>query len=429
MRRLLCSALLSTALLTTVLAAAPAATGATKTVDRGPTTMLGGAKAGLAGGRDLAYAGGRLYTLDDATVRVFAPGASGNTAPQRTIDLDLPSGQHSWSIAVGDDGTTYVLTSNDALTSSTILVYAAGASGAAGHLSIGNGSLGLMSPIDIAERDGGFALLDNDSNAIFFYAQSGMGAPVAVGGIDAGSSTQTQIFGPSTIDTAPDGRLVVRGADWVSVFAADAQGDVAPTQYLQGDQTMIGVPLGAGLDTRGDLYLATVDAYGADPGNPRVLRFDPGATGNVAPAGVLAGARTGLGLPYLEVLPSGSIAVASFETTTYTFDGAIRFFRPLGPYAAPGRPTKLTASGKKAAPRRTVTWKPAAADSDVPVTAYAVKVTCRGKVKLDRTLPAKTRSVTVRLGTFRRGACVATVRASNEVGSGAVAKARFAVRR
>ncbi|MFC6345263.1 hypothetical protein ACFP8W_24985, partial [Nocardioides hankookensis] len=238
-------------------------TAATKTVDRGPTSTVVGAKTGLAGSRDLAYAGGRLYALDDAAVRVFAPGASGNATPQRTIDLDLPSGQHSWSIAVGDDGTTYVLTSNDELTSSTIFIYAAGASGAAGHVSVVNGVLGLMSPIDIAERDGGFAVLDNDSNAIFFYSQSGGGAPVEVGGIDAGSGTQTQIFGPSTIDTAPDGRLVVRGADWVSVFAADADGDVFTTQYLQGVQTMIGVPLGAGLDTRGDLYLATADAYGA----------------------------------------------------------------------------------------------------------------------------------------------------------------------
>jgi len=165
-----------------------------------------------------------------------------------------------------------------------------------------------------------------------------------------------------------------------------------------------------------------------------VLASAPAATAATktvdrGPTTTLAGARTGLGLPYLDVLPSGSVAVASFETATYTFDGAIRFFRPLGPYAAPGKPTKLSATGRKTAPRRTVTWKPASADADVPVTAYAVKVTCRGRVKLDQTLPARTRSATVRLGAFRRGACVATVRASNEVGSGAVAKTRFAVRR
>ncbi len=429
MRRPLATALITSLLLAGSTGVASAVAPAPKVVDRGPSSVLTGASTHLLGGRDLAYAGGRLYTLDDDTVRVFAPGASGNAAPQRSIQVDVPDGQHGFAIAVGADGTTYVLTSDDDLTSSTVFVFAPGAHGAAPSRSVTNAALGLVSPIDIAERPGGFTLLDNDSNAIFYYAVGASGAPTEAGGIDAGSSTQTRIFGPSTIDTAPDGRLVVRGGDWVSVFARGAQGDVAPLQYLQGSRTRIGAPFGAGLDAAGDLYLATADSWSSTPGHPRVLRFARGASGDTAPVGVLTGGRTGLGLSYLEVLPSGAFAVAAFDPSTQRFDGRVRTFRPLGPYAAPGRPRALRALGKASAARRTLTWAAAVSDADVPLTGYAVRVTCRGKVRLAKVVAPRTRSVALRLGKVRKGRCAATVRARNEVGYGTAATTTFRVRR
>jgi hypothetical protein len=72
---------------------------------------------------------------------------------------------------------------------------------------------------------------------------------------------------------------------------------------------------------------------------------------------------------------------------------------------------------------------------DVPVTAYAVKVTCKpagqrkAAVELTKTLPASARTVVVPLGKLKRGSCTATVKARNEIGHGPVAKAKFSVKR
>lgn len=437
-RRLLTPGLTAGLTLSLVAAGSPTiAASAVKVVDRPPTSTVTGAATHTDALRDLAYAGGRLYTLDDDTVRVFAPGASGNAVPQRTIDVDVPDGQHGWAIAVGTDGTTWVLTSDDDLTSSTVLRYEAGASGAAVPTTVDNTELGLVSPLDIAERPTGFALLDNDSNSIRFLQLPAGGDAVEVGGIEAGSGTQTQIFGPSSIETAPDGRLVVTGQDWVSVFAAGAEGDVAPLQYVQGAATRIGITLGAGLDSRGNLYVGSADSWSVGA-HPRVLRFAPGATGDVAPATVLTGTRTGLTLPYVETLPAGGVVLANFDPSAGYLEGPVATYRPLGPYAAPARPTGLKVTGKKQ--KRRVTWQPAAVDADVPVTGYTVRATCvwkstkgkknkKSRIVRVLNLRASVRTAVVKVPKARRVSCTVAVVARNEVGSSPAASTRFVVRR
>lgn len=432
MRRLVSAALTAALASTLAVASSSAASAATLTVDRGPSTSLDGPH--VAGTRDVAVAGGRTYLLGASTVKVFAAGASGAAAPQRTILLNVPGGQAPVSIAVGSDGTTYVLTGDGGLSAATLFVYGASASGAAVPSSAtSNVSLGIDQPIDIAERPGGLAVLDNDSNEIFFLQQAGSGLPTKIGGIDAGSNTRTRIFGPTSIDTAPDGRLVVTGADWVSVFAANAQGDVAPQQYLQGARTRIGITIGAGLDSHGNLYVGSADSW-ENGAHSRVLRFDRGATGDLAPATVLAGARSGLKLPFVEVLPGGGILRSNVDLDAGGLTGPIGTYRAFGPYAAPAATTRLKASGKARAAKRTLSWRAAAVDADVPVTGYAVKVTCKAKGNkarkvLARSLPASARAVKVKLGKVRKASCTATLSARNALGSGATTRTRFTVKR
>lgn len=429
MRRLLTAALTTSLATALAVVSAPAATAATRTVDRGPSSSLTGAH--VVGVRDLAVAGGRTYLLTADTVKVFAAGASGAAAPQRTIDVDPDPGQEGRAIAVGRDGTIFVLTTTPDLGESWIGRFDTSATGSTWA---DNVAFGLDSPLDLAERpDGSIAVLDNDSNTIAFFGFPQFGQPQPRGRIEAGSNTRTRIFGPSAIDTAPDGRLVVTGTDWVSVFAANATGDVAPQQYLQGARTRIGIPLGAGLDARGNLYVGSADSWESGR-NSRVLRFDRGATGDVSPATVLAGARSGLSRPYVETLPAGGFVRANFDAASGIFAGPVSSYRALGPYVAPAAPTGLKATGKARAAKRALTWRPAVADADVPVTSYAVQVTCKPtgkktKVVLTRTLPASTRKVVVTLGKVRKGSCTATLSARNAVGTSAIARTRFTVRR
>lgn len=444
MRRLLTLAL-STSLAVAGLASASATAAApTKAVDRPPTSAVSGAQVGAI--HDLAYAGGRLYTLDADTVRVFAPGAAGDAVPQRTVPVDPDPGQEGRALAVGADGTIFVLASSDDGLASTVYRFETNGAGSA---SFDNASVDLVSPIDIAERPGGIALLDNDSNAVFFFGFAQNGQPTPAGGIDAGSNTQTQIFGPSAIDTAPDGRLVVSGQDWVSVFAATANGDVAPQQRLQGPSTRIGITLGAGLDARGNLYVGSADSWAAHT-RPRVLRFPAGATGDVAPLAVLGGAQAALSLPFVEVAPTGDVLVADADLEAGHLSGPVRTYRAFGgPYAVPGSPAALRVSGKAKAAKRTLAWGAATVDVDVPVTGQSVTVTCkvapkakpkgegkgakkpkaRTKVVLRQELAAATRSVTVRLGKVRKARCSVALTARNEVGTSAAATSRFTVRR
>lgn len=442
MRRLLTLAL-STSLAVTGLASASAAA-ATKVVDRPPTSAVSGAQVGAI--HDLAYAGGRLYTLDADTVRVFAPGAAGDAVPQRTVPVDPEPGQQGRALAVGADGTIFVLASSEDGLASTVYRFEANG---AGSTSFDNAYVDLVSPIDIAERPGGIALLDNDSNAVFFYGFAQNGQPTPAGGIDAGSNTQTQIFGPAAIDTAPDGRLVVSGQDWVSVFAASANGDVAPQQRLQGPSTQIGITLGAGLDAQGNLYVGSADSWAAHT-RPRVLRFSPSATGDVAPLAVLGGAQTALSLPFVEVAPTGDVLVVDADIEAGHLTGPVRTYRAFGgPYAVPASPAALRVSGKAKAAKRTLAWGGATVDADVPVTGQRVTVTCkvapqakpkgkgkgakkpkaRTKVVLRQELAAATRSVTVRLGKVRKARCSVVLTARNEVGTSAAATSRFTVRR
>ncbi len=179
-------------------------------------------------------------------ITAYAPGASGNDAPRRTISgvlnfalwtgLDGPVG-----VALDDTGSLYVANSNG----SSITVYAPGARGIAAPLRTIRGAL------------------------------TGLGTPVGV-----------------TLDAA--GRLYVSnyGANSITVYAPGATGNVAPLRTISGTLTGLSSPAGVALDADGRLYVSN---YGANS----ITVYAPGAIGNVAPLRAIRGASTRLNAPFL----------------------------------------------------------------------------------------------------------------------------------
>ena len=81
----------------------------------------------------------------------------------------------------------------------------------------------------------------------------------------------------------------------VTVYAAGATGNAAPIQTISGNATTLVDPTGVAVDAAGNIYVA--DAYGGGTGHGAVDVFAAGANGNVAPTTTVRGAGTGLYSP------------------------------------------------------------------------------------------------------------------------------------
>ncbi|MEO9325024.1 hypothetical protein ABFT23_16135 [Nocardioides sp. C4-1] len=426
-----------------LLSTLPAAEAAAPTirVDRAPV-VISGAATGITAAVDVdTDPSGRIYVLTPDAVRVFAPGARGNATPVRSVSLGFAATRSAARLAVDEAGWIYVISRDGGVDPEVTVVRPAAATPPVTYAA---GDLGLGTPLDLTAVGSQVAIVDNDSNAVEFYDLRS-GDTVRERYLAAGSDTATQIFEPQAIDADPAGRIVLSGRNWVSVFAAGADSTntpgLAPQRYLAGSRTGLGsdadrYTTGVGLDRRGAIVVGTTEFYvlpdTLEPRfrNQRILAFAPGATGNATPTAVLAGTRSGLGdLSGLDLGPTGSLVTNRADMATQAYTAAVSVHRPLGPYTAPARVTGLKVSGGKKAARRTVSWRPAVANSDVPVRSYAVRVTCAGSVKLARTIPAGRRAATVALGRTKRATCTVKVTASNAIGVGPVASTTFRVKR
>ncbi|GAA5150690.1 hypothetical protein GCM10023340_28280 [Nocardioides marinquilinus] len=385
-------------------------------------------------------AAGRLYVLDGDRVKVYASSARGSATPLRTVDLsrDLPVGQTGLLLAAADDGVVTVLggESFDAIydgvqDETVVVVRTDGAT-----TSFTTEQLGLEQPNAMAAVGDEVAVVDNNTNGIdVFDLRGGLTTPVR--SLPGGG--RTGLVQPTVVDADELGRLVVGGYQvdgdgprpWVAVFAPGADGDVAPRRYLTGPRTrLIDYPTGVATDRAGNVW---VGSYGE--GGTNVARFAPGTTGDVAPAAVLAGPRTGLGAfaATVDVLPDGRLATVAYEPSSETAPPApasrVLVHRPLGPYAVPARPGRVTVGGQRSAATRTIRWTAAGTNPDTPVRGQRVVVRCGGVERLRKDVGPGARSLTWRAGSVRRATCSAAVVARNVYGQGAARSVTFRVER
>lgn len=132
----------------------------------------------------------------------------------------------------------------------------------------------------------GSALFEFEANA------AGNAAPIA-----EISGANTDLGNPTSLSLDAAGNIWVSDLEngpKILEFRAGANGDPAPIATLAGAKTHITETYGIWLDPQSDLILGNV---GTAPDPDRLIRFAPGAKGNVAPTQNIVGSKTGIDAP------------------------------------------------------------------------------------------------------------------------------------
>jgi hypothetical protein len=275
-----------------------------------PARTISGSNTGLDAPSFIALdAAGRLYVSNAGnTITVYAAGATGNATPTATIagsDTGFTGG-----IALDAAGQLYVANSLNCDFSdchdASITVYAAGATGNPTPTATIHGSnTGLYDPSGIA-LDGAGRLYVANGQSITVYAAGATGNATPIATIQG---TNTGLYYPAGIALDATGRLYVAnpvgpllpscGPGSIAVYAAGANGNATPIATIEGSNTGLNTPAGIALDAAGRLYVASpgFGGCGSTSRSNTVTVYTPGATGNVAPTGRIAGSNTGLNLP------------------------------------------------------------------------------------------------------------------------------------
>lgn len=265
--------------------------------DVAPSVTIAGASTGLDQPQGVVRdATGRLYvtTFNPPGVRVFAGGANGNVVPIRVITGTNTHLGQAIGLAIDATGRLYVSTGGD-----TIMIYAAGATGNVAPVAMIAGSnTSLSGPYAIAfDATGRLYVANVLTSRITIYAQNASGnmAPV-----DTIVGASTQLNGPVGLGFDAGRRLYVSNANGTSpnhritVYGAGASGNASPIAIIMGANTGLDQPVGIAVEPSGKLYVASA-AFGSH--QYKVTVYAAGANGNVAPTATIAGPTTALSAP------------------------------------------------------------------------------------------------------------------------------------
>jgi 6-phosphogluconolactonase (cycloisomerase 2 family) len=145
-----------------------------------------------------------------------------------------------------------------------------------------------------------------DCNSIVAYPAGATGNVAPIRTI-AGSHTHISAASGIALDAL--GKIYVANITYsqtsdVAVFAAGANGNVPPTQLLEGANTELDGPEGLALDSRGHIYVSNT------AGNS-ITVYAAGANGNRTPIRTITGSSTGLDHPEQLVVTGRIIIVAN----------------------------------------------------------------------------------------------------------------------
>ncbi len=227
------------------------------------------------------------------SITVYAPGATGDITPIRTIAGSATTLSDPSDVAFDGSDNLYVANFRGGPFPGvgTILEFAAAADGnVAPIVTIGGPHTGLSLPNALTLDGMGNIYVANfergpcgPSGSVTVYAQGASGdiAPIfSIGG------DKTGLNGPLGIALDSSGKIYVANQqNSVTVYAAGAHGNVAPIQKID---TPGFSPYGIALDSSGNIYVS---------GDRRVNVYAAGATGNATPIRVIGGSMTGLTAP------------------------------------------------------------------------------------------------------------------------------------
>ncbi len=288
-----------------------------------PTRTISGSNTDLVSPAGIAVdAGKNMYVTNflnpgEYFVTVYAAGARGNAAPIRTIRGSNTGLYGPTGIALDSTGATYVV--NALVAHWAVNVYAAGANGNVAPIrTISGGSTGLVWSSGVALDTNAEVYVTSDygcdrgrcsgTDQVTVYAA---GADGNVAPIRTISGSATKLMSPSGIALDANNNIYVvsgtftdRGGtlDSINVYAAGANGNVAPIRTITGPNTRLKNPDGVAVGADGTTYVAnfgTVE-HGSEE-NPKITVYAAGANGNVAPIRTIHGTATMLGGPKIAV--------------------------------------------------------------------------------------------------------------------------------
>ncbi len=278
-----------------------------------PERVISGADTGIAGPGDVKVdANGDIWVSDfnSDAITEYAPGASGDATPICTIQGPNTGLDENDDMSLLPDGTVIVGNFSDSTYGTgSVEVFAPGA-------------CGNVAPVEtISGPNTGLDVVDgvgSDADGTI-YADSTEGDAIEVfpPGANGNVAPERSISGPDTGLSSPDdvivgfsGQLVVTdGNNSVTVYAPGASGDAVPVQDISGPATDLTDADDAAVDTAGDIFVSNFDTQG-------VVEFASGATGDVAPIANLTGANTTFSEPEGVAVAGPPVTVSATVTTS-----------------------------------------------------------------------------------------------------------------
>src|SRR6266550_4998288 len=228
-------------------------------------------------------------------ITVYSTSDTGNAAPTATIAGSNTGLTFPWGITRDTAALLYVVNlGTSGASPETVTVYAANAVGNVAPIrTIGGSNTALHHVEGIAVDAAGQIYVANmrdagthgDSITVFAANASGNVAPVAT--IAGG---HTGLNAPGNIALAADGRLYVANnvGNSIAIYAPRASGNVAPIRTIAGGNTGLHNPQSIALDDVGQLYVEN-DLIVSNVQHVTITVYAPGAAGNVAPTRTIGG--------------------------------------------------------------------------------------------------------------------------------------------
>jgi sugar lactone lactonase YvrE len=237
---------------------------------------------------------GSIGNLGDVTV--YAPGAHGNVAPIATIQGYYGADKMSAPSGIGLDSVGNIYVSGQ--DSNSVSVYPPGSDGYAPPIQYIKGVYtGLYEPDSLAVSADGTTYVtdwDGHTGSVTVYAP---GASGNVAPIQTISGSNTGIDSPNAVAVDTKGRIYVSSTPpgsaagcCITVYAKNANGNVAPIRSINGSNTQIDLPYGIAVDSKDNIYVTQGKTNSINV-------YAKGANGNVAPIHVISGSKTKLNVP------------------------------------------------------------------------------------------------------------------------------------
>jgi sugar lactone lactonase YvrE len=270
--------------------------------DVAPIRAIAGANTALKNAVGIARdADGNLYVTnspdgnqDGGTVTVYAPDASGNALPVRTIAGESTGLYHPEGIALDTAGNVYVASTYG------VTVYPPGASGNAAPIR----TIGTSLRIQGIALDTAGNLYVSSGSSIMVY---GAGANDGAAPIRTIEGVGTDLDCPAAMALDATGDLyVLNGCDGtITMYAAGADGNATPIRTIGGSNTGVDSPTGIALDAGRNVYVTNTGANTTVTSPRSITVYTAAASGNAVPMRTITGCNTNLGSPESPFSPRG----------------------------------------------------------------------------------------------------------------------------